>query len=132
MSILDEAKALVYGDRNDSYGHPFDDFSRTAKLWSVILGTEVKPEQVALCMIAVKISRLCQSPAHRDSVIDAAGYAATYQMVIDRANHDLRKAVDAEVSEAGRSGGQSRPVRTPTGVQKSHLHKSRPRSKNRA
>ena len=50
-------------------------------MWEGILGTSVQAEHVALCMIAVKMSRLVKSPDHRDSVVDIAGYAATYEMV---------------------------------------------------
>jgi hypothetical protein len=81
-SILLEADRLVNGDRQESYGHPIDDFSRTAQMWSAILGTPVTAEQVGLCMCAVKISRQCNRPK-RDSMVDLAGYAATVQMVIE-------------------------------------------------
>ena len=83
-NILDEAKRLVCGDRQASYGHPWFDFSRTGKMWAAILGIPfISPEQVALCMMAVKISRLCNS-MKRDSMVDIAGYAATLQMVAER------------------------------------------------
>lgn len=84
QSILDEAKALTSGDRNRDYGHPADDYGRTAAMWSAILGVEVTARQAILCMVAVKISRLCHSPDHRDSVVDVAGYADCYQRVTER------------------------------------------------
>lgn len=80
-SALDEAMKLVHGKRQDEYGHPLDDFSRTASLWTEILGHPVAPGQVALCMIAVKLSRLVNTPGHHDSIVDIAGYAETYHMV---------------------------------------------------
>lgn len=79
-SILDEAKRIVHGDRGENYGHPFEDFSRTAKIWSAILGIEVLPEQVALCMVGVKISREVNRPK-RDNIVDGAGYFETLDMV---------------------------------------------------
>ena len=82
MSILLEAQGLVHGDRQVMYGHPLDDFSRTAAMWSAILGVPVTAEQVGLCMCAVKISRQCNSPK-RDNLVDLAGYAETVQMVAD-------------------------------------------------
>ena len=88
-SVLTEAQGLVHGDRNAAYGHPLDDFSRTAKMWEVVLDCKVTPEQFALCMICVKISRLCNTPGHEDSVVDIAGYAGTYEMV--RAERHLRQ-----------------------------------------
>jgi len=82
MNILEEANKLVHGPRQESYGHPFDDFSRTAKMWEAILGVKVTPEQVGLCMCAVKISRQCNA-ARGDNLIDLAGYAETVNMVVE-------------------------------------------------
>lgn len=79
-TILDEAKRIVYGDRGENYGHPFEDFSRTAQIWSAILGIKVEPEQVALCMVGLKISRECNRPK-RDNVVDGAGYFENLDMV---------------------------------------------------
>lgn len=79
-SILEEARRIVHGDRGENYGHPFEDFSRTAKIWSAIMDIEVTPEQVALCMIGVKISREVNRPK-RDNIVDGAGYFETLDMV---------------------------------------------------
>lgn len=81
-TVLEEAQRLVYGDRGADYGHPLDDFSRTAQMWTAILGTTVTAEQVGLCMIGVKISRQVNHPK-RDNMTDAAGYAGTVQMCIE-------------------------------------------------
>ncbi len=86
-SILQEAQRLVHGDRGESYGHPIEDFGRTAKMWSAILGFEVPVEKVALCMVALKMSRQCNKPK-RDNWTDMAGYAETGYMV-DQAKGDL-------------------------------------------
>ena len=80
-SILEEAQRLVHGDRQADYGHPLDDFTRTGRIWAAILGLpEVTPEQVGLCMVAVKVSRYCNRPK-RDSLTDGAGYFATIEMI---------------------------------------------------
>ena len=79
-TILEEAKRIVHGDRGENYGHPFEDFSRTAKIWSAILEIEVTPEQVALCMVGLKISREINRPK-RDNIVDGAGYFETLDMV---------------------------------------------------
>ncbi len=83
-TILEEAARLTSGDRDGTYGPPADDYGRTAAMWSAILGIPVTAEQAILCMIAVKISRLCNSPEHRDSLVDLAGYARCYEKVRDR------------------------------------------------
>lgn len=82
-TILDEAKRLTRGDRNDDYGHPYDDFSKVARLWSVILGVEVKPSDIPLCMIQIKVARQMNRPK-RDNWTDIAGYADTGHRVDER------------------------------------------------
>lgn len=72
--VLHEAYRITTTDRNNTYGPPEQDFERTAKIWSALLGIEIKPKQVAMCMIALKLSRLCWSDT-KDSLIDAAGYS---------------------------------------------------------
>lgn len=82
-SILLESHGLVHGDRNEDYGHPIEDFDRTAKLMSAVLGFEVRIEQVPLLMMCVKLSRQCHAPK-RDNLVDIAGYAETAGMLDDR------------------------------------------------
>ena len=86
VSILLEANGLVHGERQESYGHPRDDFARTATLASTILAKKLKepltPEDVALFMVCVKLSRQVNAPK-RDNLVDAAGYLETLSMVIE-------------------------------------------------
>lgn len=83
-SILAEADKLVNGPRQAAYGRPLGDFSRTGKLWGALLKLErdVTPMEVALCMSALKLSREVNKHK-RDNLTDAAGYAATAQMVAE-------------------------------------------------
>lgn len=90
-NILQEADRLVNGDRQNSYGRPLDDFQRTAKIWSGILGVDVSPQQVGMCMVGLKLSRLCNKQK-RDSLVDIAGYAQTVHMV----NKDTNSYEDKE------------------------------------
>ena len=76
MNILDEAKAAT-ADRGKNYGDVCTNHERIATMWTVILGTEVRAEQVAMMMAALKIARLIETPNHMDSWIDLAGYAWT-------------------------------------------------------
>lgn len=92
-SVLTEADDLVHGDRNADYGHPFDDFRRTATMWSAVLGVKIEPEQVGLCMMCVKISRECNQPK-RDNLVDAAGYAETVEWC---KAEKIRRTLDIEV-----------------------------------
>ena len=79
-SILTEASSLVHGDRNEDYGHPLDDWARTAKMWSALLGIEITAEQAVMCMICVKLSRETNRPK-RDNIVDAAGYAELVEWI---------------------------------------------------
>jgi len=75
--FCDTAKGLVSGDRRATYGDALTDFTRTGRMWAAILGVdEVTPEQVALCMAALKLGRLCNTADHEDSWVDAIGYLA--------------------------------------------------------
>lgn len=75
MTILEEATLLVDERKCNIYGPPEEEFPRLAKMWSLVLNTEVTAQQVCLCMIAMKLMRSAVSPTHRDSLVDMAGYA---------------------------------------------------------
>lgn len=83
-TILEEAQRLTRGDRNEDYGPPDEDFARAGRMWAALLGIpEVTAEEVALCMVALKMSR--QVYRHkRDNLVDIAGYAACVEMIHDR------------------------------------------------
>lgn len=80
-SILLEAQAAIYGDREDDYGTPRDNWTRTAILWTGLLqhkladGEHITPEDGLRCMVAVKLARDVHTPK-RDNRVDGAGYLA--------------------------------------------------------
>lgn len=76
VEALREAARLISGERNKQYGSPLDNFNRTAKIWSVILNTEVSAEDVAMCMVGLKVARYASKSGYQpDTWIDIAGYA---------------------------------------------------------
>ena len=85
-SILQEAERLVHGPRQEAYGHPANDFSRTAALLNIVLAGKLRDEldaaDVALMMVCVKLSREVNKHG-RDNLVDAAGYLETRRMVLD-------------------------------------------------
>jgi hypothetical protein len=84
-SIAQEAMDIVSGARQQTYGHPSKNFEDTARLWSVVLGIEVTPQQVALCMVQLKLAREVFSPK-RDNLVDAIGYLLAYDATGKEAN----------------------------------------------
>jgi hypothetical protein len=69
--------------RGTVYGHPYTNHKRISELWSAYLDHPITPSQVALCMALVKVSRLSESPNHKDSVIDSIAYFSIYQTVLE-------------------------------------------------
>lgn len=76
LSILQEAQDVIYGDREQTYGHPSKNIKNIAELWSVYLNKQVSMEDVCNLMILLKVARLKNQPTHRDSQVDICGYAA--------------------------------------------------------
>lgn len=79
-SMLLEA-ADVVADRRKTYGEPAISMAAVASRWSITLGRPVTPAEVVLCLIDLKLARLGHDPAHRDSILDIAGYAAVLHEV---------------------------------------------------
>lgn len=82
IDVLEEALTITKGDRNASYGPPDADFKRTAQMWSAIKGIEFKAYEVAIFMIAVKLSREAHQ-RKRDNAVDIAGYARCLSLCRD-------------------------------------------------
>lgn len=78
-SILFEAYHLVSKDRKEDYGDVLKDFTRTSTIWSSLLEDRLKsnltPVDVAVMMIALKLSRTAFKKDKRDNWVDIAGYA---------------------------------------------------------
>lgn len=55
--LLDEAKAIVCGDRDQQYGRPEENFGIIAELWSNYLRHSVSSRDVAMMMILFKVAR---------------------------------------------------------------------------
>lgn len=90
-ALLDEAKTIVAGPRQEAYGSPVDNLNCIADLWSTFLsrrksaqygrdcgGVCITGQDVAAMMILLKLARLAQTPEHKDSLLDSVGYAACY------------------------------------------------------
>lgn len=94
-TILEVAAELTSNDRNKTYGHPKDNFEMIARLWDAYIdhrriawkrenpseGFQIEAHDVAQMFILTKVARLANTPGHRDSLVDIAGYARTAEML---------------------------------------------------
>ena len=77
-SVLDEAKDITDGNRQQDYGSPEDNFTHIAKYWEEYLSHkglyfQLGAKDVAMMMVLMKIAR--QDNKHkRDNIVDAVGY----------------------------------------------------------
>ena len=74
------AVKVVVGERNDDYGNPFFNHSKTAELWSTYLGVAISPEQVCMLNILQKISRSL-TVITPDTLADIIGYTMNIEIV---------------------------------------------------
>jgi len=82
--ILDKAKEMVTGQREQDYGSPEDNFNIIAEYWMTYLvaifkardTVELTADDVANMMCLFKLARITTGTGTADSYIDLAGYAA--------------------------------------------------------
>lgn len=88
LSVLQEAHKVIYGDREQTYGHPDKNLKTISKMWNAYITAvgqrELNAKDVAILMILLKTARLANDPNNRDSVVDICGYAA----LIERCTND--------------------------------------------
>lgn len=75
--LLVEAHQIVT-DRHAKYGHPKEDFTRIAGMWSSYLGYPITASDVACMMIQLKLSR-SKANYGRDNMVDVVGYAICHE-----------------------------------------------------
>jgi hypothetical protein len=81
-TVCQEANRIIHGAREEAYGTPAVNFDRLAKMWSIILETDITPEKVILCFIATKVARQIQT-TNRDGMVDIAGYAGCWERLYE-------------------------------------------------
>jgi len=79
--LLNNVKSTLV-QRGSVYGSAEINHRRISELWSGYLDTYISPEQVAMCMLLVKVARLSQSSDHEDSLADLLGYGLIYHQIV--------------------------------------------------
>lgn len=82
--LLEEAKRLINGDREEQYGNAEEAFTMVAELWTtwlknrspvIVKNGGLGAFDVAMMMALLKVARSAVATAP-DSLVDLAGYAA--------------------------------------------------------
>jgi len=83
---IDEAREIIYGDREKTYGNPARNLTAVATMWQAYLNVlldkshdgelHLTAEDVCAMMALLKTARFANSPDHRDNIVDAIGYWA--------------------------------------------------------
>lgn len=82
--VLDRAKTIINGERQDQYGKPENNFAVIAGMWSCYLGMHIKEVDVAMMMALLKIARIESGTMTEDSFVDLIGYAALGSELVNR------------------------------------------------
>lgn len=89
MNALEEANDIIHGERNKAYGHPLDNHSTTAAMWSSYLERKYGMEEILdardVCMMNIlqKVSRDANMEK-RDNVVDIIGYGGNIDMIDEK------------------------------------------------
>ena len=75
-------------ERGVRYGHPITNHKRIAELWSAYLGYPIQPNEVAICMALVKISRQAEDVSKLDNYEDCVAYIAIAKSITDAMQDD--------------------------------------------
>jgi prophage DNA circulation protein len=106
-SILDDAKEIIYGDRERTYGRPEFNLTSIAEFWRLYLERKhnvlvaLMPADVAYMMVLLKLARLMNQDDHRDSQVDAVGYMALIDRIQREQTAQLMETQNASSTEGG-------------------------------
>ena len=75
LDILDEATRSIT-DHNIDYGEPAKNYERASALASMILNKPITPYEIAIIKMAVKLSRIAETPDLRKSYVEMIACAA--------------------------------------------------------
>lgn len=78
--------ANVMAERSTQYGDAGSNIGAIAVRWSATLRIAITPQQVALCLLDLKLARLAHDPTHEDSAVDVCGYAALLRELTQTTN----------------------------------------------
>ena len=94
-NIAEEAVRIVYGDREKAYDDPNQNFRRLAFMFQGVLdkklapNAQITPNDVALMLICLKISRESFKPS-RENRVDGIGYWLCLDRIVQEQDKDAK------------------------------------------
>ena len=83
--ILQEAYKIVNQDRQNTYGHPKDDYTKVTNIFETLTNKKLTLTEALLFMVSVKLARLKtnldQGQLHYDTLLDTIGYLTCINMI---------------------------------------------------
>ena len=83
--ILQEAYKIVNQDRQNTYGHPKDDYTKVTNIFETLTNKKLTLTEALLFMVSVKLARLKtnldQGQLHHDTLLDTIGYLTCINMI---------------------------------------------------
>ena len=87
-NVFEEANSIIYGDREQTYGHPAKNLENIAQQWGLYLfqkfGVHLDLDAEDVCWMMADLKKCRQLNQHkRDNVTDAIGYIGLVQRIKD-------------------------------------------------
>lgn len=73
VELLKECEK-IFAERGKQYGDISISFNRAANITTFLTKSDTEEWEVAMQMLGVKLARIANDPAHRDSYVDAINY----------------------------------------------------------
>ena len=108
LTVLQEAEAAVMGPRQQFYGPPTENLPAVADAWTpyarLALATKGRLDGIDVCNMMILLKAMRGATGyHRDSEVDAAGYALLAEILNDDLRDDRAGRVDrTSIGHSGR------------------------------
>lgn len=85
-SAMQEAQELIYGDREETYGHPSKNLTHISQQWRLYMsqkfGVDVELDAEDVCWMMADLKKVRQmNSKKRDNLVDAIGYIGLVERV---------------------------------------------------
>lgn len=118
--ILQHAYQIVNQDRQNTYGHPKDDYTKVVNIYQTLTGKQLTLTEALLFMVSVKLARLKtnldQGHLHYDTLLDTIGYLTCINMIhqTESTTNDNPKTQHRPTKQTTTKRNSPTPKRKPT------------------